>query len=113
MEESQPTLIDLDRFLETELRVGVVLAAEKVENTDKLLKLQVDLGDERRQVVAGVAEQYEPEALLGKRVVLVANLKPVKIRGVESQGMLLAADLGGRPIIASFDEAVPPGTRVR
>ena len=113
MEESQPTLIDIDRFFETDLRVGVVLAAEKVENTDKLLKLQVDLGDERRQVVAGVAEQYEPEALLGKRLVLVANLKPVTIRGVESQGMLLAADLGGRPIIASFDEAVPPGTRVR
>ena len=113
MEESQPTVIDIDRFLETELRVGVVLAAERVENTDKLLKLQVDLGDERRQVVAGIAEQYEPEALLGKRLVLVANLKPVTIRGVESQGMLLAADLGGRPIIASFDEAVPPGTRVR
>jgi methionine--tRNA ligase beta chain len=113
MEENQTNLIDIDRFFETELRVGVVLEAEKIENTDKLLKLQVDLGDERRQVVAGIAQQYEPEALVGKRLVLVANLQPVKIRGVESQGMLLAADLGGRPIVATFEEAIPPGTRVR
>ncbi len=113
MEESQTNLIDIDRFFETKLRVGVVLEAERVENTDKLLKLQVDLGDERRQVVAGIAQQYEPEALLGKRVVVVANLQPVKIRGVESQGMLLAADLDGRPIVATFEETIPPGTRVR
>jgi methionyl-tRNA synthetase len=90
-----------------------VLAAEKVPNTDKLLKLEVDIGSEKRQLVAGVALVYEPEALVGKSIVVVANLQPARIRGVESKGMLLAADAGGRPIVATFEEDVPPGTRVR
>lgn len=105
--------ISIDRFFKTELKVALVLAAERIEGTDKLMKLQIDLGTEQRQLVAGVALSYEPEALIGKRIIVVANLKPAKIRGVESQGMLLAADLDGRPIVASFDEDIPPGTRVR
>lgn len=105
--------ISIDRFLEVDLRVAQVLSAERIEGTDKLFRLQIDLGDEQRQLVAGVAQAYETEALVGKRIVVVANLKPARIRGVESQGMLLAADLDGRPIVATFDEAVPPGTRVR
>jgi len=105
--------LSLDEFLQVELRVARVLAAERVLGADKLLKLRVDLGSEERQLVAGVALAYAPEALVGKSIVVVANLKPARIRGVESQGMLLAADVGGRPIVASFDEAVPPGTRVR
>jgi len=105
--------LSLDHFAETDLRVAVVLAAERIPQADKLLKLQVDLGQERRQIVAGVALAYEPEQLVGKRIVVVANLEPARIRGVESQGMLLAADLGGRPIVATFDEEVPAGTRVR
>lgn len=105
--------IGIDRFFETELRVAVVLSAEPVENADKLLKLQVDLGDEKRQLVAGVAQAYEPAALEGKRIIVVANLEPARIRGVESQGMLLAADLDGRPVVATFDEPIPAGTRVR
>ena len=109
----EPNRISIDRFFESELRVAQILSAERVENTDKLLKLQVDLGTEKRQLVAGLAASYEPEALVGRRIIVVANLKPARIRGVESQGMLLAADLGGRPILATFDEEVPPGTRVR
>jgi methionyl-tRNA synthetase len=106
-------LLSIDEFLKTELRVALVVAAERVEGADKLLKLQVDLGTEKRQVVAGIAKAYAPEALVGKRIIVVANLKPARIRGLESQGMLLAADFGGRPIVAVFEEDVPPGTRVR
>jgi methionyl-tRNA synthetase len=109
----EPKLLSIDRFFETDLRVARIVTAEPIEGADKLLRLEVDLGDEQRQLVAGVAKAYEPEALVGKRIIVVTNLKPAKIRGVESQGMLLAADLGGRPIVATFEEDVPPGTRVR
>jgi methionyl-tRNA synthetase len=105
--------IKIDDFLRVELRVARVLSAEPVPNTDRLLRLEVDLGSEKRQIVAGVALVYPAEALVGKQIIVVANLKPARIRGVESQGMLLAADSGGRPIVATFDEDVPPGTRVR
>lgn len=105
--------IKIERFLDVDLRVAQILAAEPVENADRLLKLQVDLGTEKRQVVAGIAQAYAPEELIGKRVIIVANLKPARIRGVDSNGMLLAADLDGRPIVATFDAEVPPGTRVR
>ena len=112
---AQPTSnqISIDRFFDIELRVARILTAEKVEKADKLLKLEVDLGHEKRQLVAGIAESYAVDSLVGKTIVVVANLKPARIRGVESQGMLLAADLGGRPIVVTFDEAVPAGTRVR
>ena len=105
--------IDIERFFETELRVAEVLSAEPVEGADRLLKLQIELGDERRQLVAGIAQVYQAESLVGKRIIVVTNLKPARIRGVESQGMLLAADVGGRPVVATFEEDVPPGTRVR
>lgn len=105
--------ISIRKFFETQLRVAKILSAERVEGTDKLMKLQVDLGEEQRQLVAGIALAYEPEALVGKRIVVVANLKPARIRGVESQGMLLAADRDGRPILATFEENIPPGTPVR
>ena len=110
---AQPKRVNINDFFEIQLRVAQVLAAEPVEKTDKLLKLSIDLGNEQRQIVAGLAKSYEPESLIGKRIVVVANLEPARIRGVESQGMLLAADLDGRPIVATFDEDVPPGTRVR
>ena len=105
--------LNINEFFKLELRVAKVLAAEAVPNTDKLLKLEVDIGTEKRQLVAGVAQVYEPEALIGKNIIVVANLQPARIRGVESRGMLLAADAGGRPIVATFEEDVPPGTRVR
>ena len=105
--------LNINEFFKLELRVAKVLTAEAVPNTDKLLKLEVDIGTEKRQLVAGVAQVYEPEALIGKNIIVVANLQPARIRGVESRGMLLAADAGGRPIVATFEEDVPPGTRVR
>ena len=109
----QKRLLSIEEFFETDLRVGRIISAERVPNADRLLKIQVDLGSEQRQLVAGIATVYEPEALTGKRIVVVTNLKPARIRGVESQGMLLAADLGGKPILATFEEEVPPGTQVR
>lgn len=111
---AEPVKLSFDKFLQTELRVARIVAAERVEGTDKLLRLQLDVGEfGPRQIVAGIAAAYETDPLIGKRIVIVANLKPARIRGVESEGMLLAADLDGRPILATFDEDVPPGTRVR
>ena len=105
--------ITFDEFKRMDLRVGQVLKAEKVGGTQKLVKLEVDIGMEKRQMVAGVAEVYPPETLVGKRIIVVANLKPAIIRGIESQGMLLAADLEDKPIIPFFKEDVPSGTKVR
>ena len=105
--------ITFDEFKRMDLRVGQITKAEGVEGTQKLVKLEVDIGTEKRQIVAGVAEAYPPETLIGKRIIVVANLKPARIRGVESQGMLLAADVGDRPIIPFFGEDVPAGTKVR
>lgn len=112
--EPEPARLSIDRFMEIELRVARVVEAERVPKADRLLRLQLELGDgERRQIVAGIAASYEPESLIDKRIIVVANLQPARIRGVDSQGMLLAADLDGRPIVATFEEPVPPGTRVR
>jgi len=111
--EERMEQITFDEFKRMDLRVGQVLKAEKVEGTQKLVKLEVDIGMENRQMVAGVAELYPPETLIGKRIIVVANLKPARIRGIESQGMLLAADLEGKPIVPFFKEDVPAGTKVR
>jgi len=110
---AERSTLSIDEFLGVDLRVARIIAAERVAGADRILKLRVDLGTEERQVVAGIAAAYAPEALVGKTIVVVANLKPARIRGIDSQGMLLAADAGGRPIVATFDESVPPGTRVR
>jgi methionine--tRNA ligase beta chain len=93
--------------------VAHILAAEKISGSKKLIKLQVDLGDEQRQVVAGIAETYAPESLVGKKVALVANLKPAKLMGVESNGMVLAASLDGKAVLISFDADVPAGTKIK
>jgi methionyl-tRNA synthetase len=105
--------ITIEDFMKIKLRSGKVLAAEKVAGADRLLKLTVDIGAEQRTVLAGIALQYAPEALVGKCVVLVANLAPRKMRGIESQGMILAADDDGKPIVATFESDVPPGAVVR
>jgi methionyl-tRNA synthetase len=112
-QSSGPELLAIDDFLRIDLRVALVTEAERIEGADKLLKLKLDLGGQTRQIVAGIAKAYLPEQLVGKKIVVVCNLKPAMLRGVESQGMLLAADLDGRPIIATFEEDVKPGTRVR
>ena len=106
--------ISIDDFMKVELRVAKVLTAEKVEKSKKLLKLTVDVGTEQRTLVAGIAEAYEPEALVGKTVVIVFNLKPAKLMGIESNGMVLAASPdGGKPMVVSFEDPPDPGTRVR
>jgi len=111
--EEKMEQITFDEFKKMDLRVAEILKAERVEGTEKLLKLEIDIGTEKRQIVAGVADVYPPEKLIGKKIIVIANLKPAVIRGVESQGMLLAADLEGKPIIPFFEEDVPPGTKVR
>jgi methionyl-tRNA synthetase len=106
--------ISIDDFTKVELRVGQVKVAERVPKADKLLRLEIDIGTEVRQVVAGIAEAYAPETLVGRKVVIVANLAPRKLRGLESNGMIVAASLeGGRPVLASFLEEVPVGARLK
>jgi methionyl-tRNA synthetase len=106
--------ISIDDFAKVELRVAQVKAAERVKNSDKLLRLEVDLGTEVRQIVAGIAEAYAPETLVGRKVVIVANLAPRKLRGLESNGMIVAASLeGGQPVLAGFLEDVPVGARLK
>jgi methionyl-tRNA synthetase len=106
--------IAIDDFMKVELRVARVLAAERVPKSKKLIKLQVDVGTEQRTLVAGIAEAYEPEALVGRSVVIVFNLQPATLMGIESNGMVLAASPdGGKPVLVSFEEAPAPGTRVR
>jgi methionyl-tRNA synthetase len=106
--------IGIEDFSKVELRVGLVKVAEKVKNADKLLRLEVDIGSEVRQIVAGIAEAYAPETLVGRKVVIVANLAPRKLRGLESNGMIVAASLeGGQPVLAGFLEDVPVGARLK
>ncbi len=107
--------ITIDDFAKVELRVAQVLVAERIPKADKLLRLEVDLGYEKRQILAGIAQYYEPEKLIGRKIVIVANLAPRKMRGLESNGMLLAASLppDGAPVLAGFLEDVPLGARLK
>jgi methionyl-tRNA synthetase len=109
-------LIEITDFAKIDLRVGEVRSAERIPKADKLLLLTVDIGEEKpRQILAGIAQYYEPENLVGRKIVVVANLKPRKLRGYESQGMLLAASVGeeGKPVIVTFAEDVPNGARLK
>ena len=111
-EEKQ--FITIDDVVKVDLRVAQILVAERIPKADKLLRLEVDLGYEKRQILAGIAQYYEPEALVGRKIVIVANLAPRKMRGLESNGMLLAASLeGGNPVLAGFLEEVPLGARLK
>ena len=106
--------LTIDDFMKVELRTAKVLAAEKVANSRKLVKLSIDVGTEQRTLVAGIADAYEPEQLVGRTVVMVFNLKPAKLMGIESNGMVLAASPdGGKPVLVGFDQEIPPGVRVR
>jgi methionyl-tRNA synthetase len=110
-----PQHITIDDFVKVDLRVAQILVAERVPKADKLLRLEVDLGYEKRQILAGIAQYYEPEKLIGRKIVIVANLAPRKMRGLESNGMLLAASLppDGAPVLAGFLEDVPLGARLK
>jgi methionyl-tRNA synthetase len=105
--------IGIEEFAKVDLRVGEIKQAERIEKSKKLLKLKVDIGTEERQVVAGIAESYKPEELIGKKIILVANLKPAKLMGIESQGMVLAAGMDGRVVLAGFDGDVKSGAKVK
>lgn len=110
---AEPELIGIEDFMKVHLRVGRIVSAERVEKSAKLVKLRVDIGTETRQVVAGIGKSYTPEELMGKSIVIVANLKPAKLMGIESQGMLLAASDGDLLAIATFDRETRTGSRVK
>lgn len=106
-------MIKYVEFAKMEIRIATIREAERVPNTDKLIKLIVDLGGEKRQLVAGIGMKYEPKDIIGKQTPVLVNLEPAKIRGVESKGMILAADASGTPIMLSPLEQVPEGSKVK
>ncbi|MFQ5584146.1 MAG: methionine--tRNA ligase subunit beta, partial [Calditrichia bacterium] len=111
-QEKEPVteeLITIEDFQKVELKTARIISAEAIPKADKLLKLQIDLGDEERQLVAGIAQHYQPEELVGKTIIVVANLQPAVIRGVESRGMLLAVQDGNRLVLVTADGEVAPG----
>lgn len=112
-EKPQQSYVTYEQFAQLDLRIATVQSAERVPDATKLLKLTVDLGTETRTILAGIAEMYEPEELVGKQIVMIVNLQPRKIRGIESQGMLLAADVDGQAILLQPETEVPAGSRVR
>lgn len=105
-------MITIDDFAKLDLRVVKVLEAERVEGSNKLLKLKVEMGKETRQVVSGIAKHYAPESLVGKSVILVANLKPARLKGIESQGMILAAVSDNKLTLATLDDSIDSGAKV-
>jgi len=105
--------ISIDQFMQTELRVAEVRAAERVPKSKKLIKMSIFTGEEERTIVAGIGTKYTPEELVGRKVVIVANLQPAKLMGIESNGMVLAASIEGEPSLLSVDPSVPAGTKVR
>lgn len=112
--EKDSELISYEDFMKTQLKVAEVIEAEKLEKSEKLMKLKVRLGNEERQVIAGIAKNYKAEDLINKKVVMVANLKPAKLMGLESQGMILAAeDEEGKLKVISVDDSVLNGSRVK
>jgi len=105
--------ISFEEFKKLDLRIVKIVSAEKVEKSEKLVKLEVDLGDEKRQIIAGIAKAYEPEELVEKEIVIIANLEPRSLMGLESQGMLLAANNEETPVLLRPDYDVPVGTKIR
>jgi len=109
---AEPGEISIDAFQQVDLRTAKIVAAGRVEGTEKLLKLLIDIGTEQREIVSGIADYYEPESLVGKTIVVIVNLRPAKIRGVESRGMLLAATRDERLVLLTSDNDIPPGSKI-
>ena len=105
-------MINFEEFQKIDLKIGKILEAEKVENSEKLLRLKVDLGEEQRQIVAGIGKVYQPQDLINQEIVVVVNLEPKTLMGFESQGMLLAADNNGEQILIKPEKEVLPGTKI-
>lgn len=107
-------MITFEDFKKLDIRIGTIVSAKRVLEADKLIKLEIDLGEEKRQIMAGIAEFFENEKeLVGKQVPILTNLEPRKFRGYESQGMMLAADMDGRPVLLIPNEEVPPGSIIK
>ncbi len=106
-------MINYEQFSQIELRVATILSAERVEGSEKLLRLRVSLNEDARQIIAGIGKKYAPEELAGRQIVIVANLEPRMLMGMESQGMLLAADSPDGPVILMPREEVPSGTKIK
>lgn len=106
-------MISFDDFKKLDIRIGKIVAAERVQDTEKLLKIEIDVGAEKRQLVAGIAQSYEPDALIGKEIPVLLNLEPRTIRGVESHGMILAAVMDGKAVLMHPDKEVTPGSIIR
>ena len=105
-------LINYEHFSKLNIRIGTIIEAEKVLNADKLLKLIIDFGDEKRQIISGIAEWYSPEQLIGKQVPVLINLEPRKFKGLESQGMILAADENDKAVLMHPEKNIPNGSEV-
>ena len=107
-------MINFENFKKIDLRVAKVITAENVKESENLVKLEIDLGAElgKRQILAGIQKYYSSEELVGRQIIVVTNLEPKKIMGMESQGMLLAADISGEPILLMPDKQVPPGSKI-
>jgi methionine--tRNA ligase beta chain len=110
---TEKKMINYKDFEQLDLRIAKILKAEKFEGTDKLLVLEIDLGEEKRQLIAGIAQEYLPESLIGKKIVVVANLEPKEIKGKLSQGMLLAVDSSQGPVLLVPEGEVPPGSKIK
>lgn len=106
-------MINYEEFQNIDLRVAKIIKAEKIEKSEKLLKIEIDIGEDKRQIVAGIGKVYSPENLVGKEVVIVANLEPKELMGIESQGMILAASVEGEPVLLIPEKDVPPGTKIK
>lgn len=104
--------ITFKEFQKLDMRIGQIVSAEKIEGSENLLVLQVDLGSEKRQIVSGLAKYAEPQQLINKKIVILTNLEPKRFMGVESRGMLLAADVDGKPLLLTVDGDAPPGSKV-
>ena len=105
--------ISFDDFDKLDIRIGTILKAEKIEGADKLLKLSVDLGEEKRTLIAGIAQDYNPEELEGKQIPILTNLEPKAIKGIESRGMILAVDIDNKATLIHPDKEIPNGSKVR
>jgi methionyl-tRNA synthetase len=110
---SEKNVVSFEEFKKLDLRIGKIIKAEKIEKSKKLMRLEIDIGDEVRQVVAGIAEEYKAEELIGKLVPVLVNMKPAKLMGVESRGMILAVDVNGKPILLHPDKDVKAGSIIR
>lgn len=105
-------MITFDDFKKVELKVAKIIRVEEISGSDKLLKIQIDLGDEKGQIVTGIKKTYDSNSLVGSEIIVVANLEPRQVMGIESNGMLLAADDNG-PVLLRPDREVPPGSRIK